>query len=1090
MKSLTSNSLWTDTFGSFDAGFWRILRASFCGYALLAAVIARGNETFTAHQFIGSDGSQPVGNILADSDGYLYGVTTQGGANSQGTVLKFQPGIGGSSQVLHNFGGPITLPNGLQTQDGSMPTGGLVDDGFGFIWGTTTAGGVGFGTVFKLSKMGDGTPASGGHGSYTLAHVFASVVGGSFVDPCSGTLYLDGQGPAGPLTLRVELDPAVTPVFYGTTSGGGQNGLGTVFGIDSRSPYCYAILHSFSGVANQDGAKPSGSLVVDLSGVGFFYGTTTEGGAPSASNPNGLGTVYANHAANHAAGDYDYSPIWKFNGDADGSAPTAGLTTWYDEQFAPDASSGTTYLFGTTGGTEGFGSVFRLALDPFGGDPPGLIPPVIPPGMVSWPAFNAITGVPNSGTVCLAVNPSPINLNSYTDEGTYPGVLLGTTAVGAAGSVLYSIGTDGSFFNPNVTYPYSSQSSVFPSGGLVQGPTVTLMNLLPSSPPIYGTLANAPGGSGAYGSVFGYFLLPTEVISYSSGQANISYVDPPGVVWQSASSVTGPWTIMPGGSNSYAVKTTAPQQFFRLAFSVTNLTARPPAVTTLPARNFGSNNVTLYGFVIPNGGASTAWFEYGTTTNYGHTTAGVFVNATNSLYLSNSITGLASGTLYHYQLVASNSAGTGSGGDLPLTSLPSGASAPTAVTLAATSVTSTGAVFNGNVAPNGVATTVSWFYGGTTNYGHATSSLQVSGVGTNATTVSNSVSGLSPGVLYHVELLAVNSAGSTAGGDVTFATPPTAPGVETLPASGIDPTNGVLNGIVVPNGANATAWFQYGMTTNYGSLTATTSVTNPVIVSDSIGGLSVGVTYHYRLVASNHVGTVAGADSTFTANFECTTPPSGLAYWWPGEGNALDIWDGNNGTLQGGVTFTTGAVGQAFNLDGASGFVSTSLLITNPQTFSLSLWFRTATTNGGVLISFDSSQVSVEDGSKFDRNIYLDDTGVLHFGVWNSGPQQIDSVAGYNDSNWHQVVGSLSASTGLSLYVDGVLAGNDPAVTNAQENYSGYWRFGEDNLNNWPYQPTSQYFQGQIDEVAIFNTALASQDVANIYAVGSAGMCP
>ena len=52
MKSLTSNSLWTDTFGSFDAGFWRILRASFCGYALLAAVIARGNETFTAHQFI------------------------------------------------------------------------------------------------------------------------------------------------------------------------------------------------------------------------------------------------------------------------------------------------------------------------------------------------------------------------------------------------------------------------------------------------------------------------------------------------------------------------------------------------------------------------------------------------------------------------------------------------------------------------------------------------------------------------------------------------------------------------------------------------------------------------------------------------------------------------------------------------------------------------------------------------------------------------------------------------------------------------------------------------------------------------------
>jgi hypothetical protein len=224
-------------------------------------------------------------------------------------------------------------------------------------------------------------------------------------------------------------------------------------------------------------------------------------------------------------------------------------------------------------------------------------------------------------------------------------------------------------------------------------------------------------------------------------------------------------------------------------------------------------------------------------------------------------------------------------------------------------------------------------------------------------------------------------------------------------------------------------------------------------------------------------------------NLPCVTPPSGVAYWWPGEGNALDIWGGNNGTLQGGVTFTHGEVGQAFNLDGASGFVSTSTLISNPQTFSLSLWFRTATTNGGVLISFDSSQVSVEDGSKFDRNIYLDDTGALHFGVWNSGPQQIDSAAGYNDSNWHQVVGSLSASTGLSLYVDGVLAGNNPAVTDAWETYNGYWRFGEDNLNNWPYQPASHYFQGQIDEVAIFNTALSSSNVAAIYAAGSAGMC-
>jgi hypothetical protein len=120
----------------------------------------------------------------------------------------------------------------------------------------------------------------------------------------------------------------------------------------------------------------------------------------------------------------------------------------------------------------------------------------------------------------------------------------------------------------------------------------------------------------------------------------------------------------------------------------------------------------------------------------------------------------------------------------------------------------------------------------------------------------------------------------------------------------------------------------------------------------------------------------------------------------------------------------------------------------------------------------------------------MDDTGALHFGVWtgNPAPQQINSAAGYNDNNWHYAVGSLSPSTGLSLYVDGVLAGNNPAATSAAS-YDGYWRIGEDNLVNWPFQPSSYYFQGQIDEVAIFDRPLSPGEVYAIGAAGSAGMC-
>jgi len=53
----------------------------------------------------------------------------------------------------------------------------------------------------------------------------------------------------------------------------------------------------------------------------------------------------------------------------------------------------------------------------------------------------------------------------------------------------------------------------------------------------------------------------------------------------------------------------------------------------------------------------------------------------------------------------------------------------------------------------------------------------------------------------------------------------------------------------------------------------------------------------------------------------CVLAPDGLVSWWPGEGNANDIADANNGTLQGGATFATGRVGQAFSFDGNGDFV-------------------------------------------------------------------------------------------------------------------------------------------------------------------------
>jgi Concanavalin A-like lectin/glucanases superfamily/Alpha/beta hydrolase family len=217
----------------------------------------------------------------------------------------------------------------------------------------------------------------------------------------------------------------------------------------------------------------------------------------------------------------------------------------------------------------------------------------------------------------------------------------------------------------------------------------------------------------------------------------------------------------------------------------------------------------------------------------------------------------------------------------------------------------------------------------------------------------------------------------------------------------------------------------------------------------------------------------------------------GLVNWWPANGNAVDTIGGDSGVLQGGASFTSGVAGQAFSFDGSSGFVSTPLLVNNPQTFSLSLWFNTVTTQGGVLLGFGDTQTG--NSPSYDRNIYMDNSGLIHFGVWTGTAQLINSVVAYNDGNWHQVVGSFSASTGLSLYVDGVLLGNNPNVTSPQA-YNGYWRIGENTLaisgQPWPFLPSSFYFSGQVDEVRIYDRVLSASEIQQLYSQSDIGPAP
>jgi hypothetical protein len=132
---------------------------------------------------------------------------------------------------------------------------------------------------------------------------------------------------------------------------------------------------------------------------------------------------------------------------------------------------------------------------------------------------------------------------------------------------------------------------------------------------------------------------------------------------------------------------------------------------------------------------------------------------------------------------------------------------------------------------------------------------------------------------------------------VSVAVAATTPTVSTAGATGRTETTAVLNATINPNGSATTYYFQVGLTTSYGSQTATRSAghgTRPVAASAGIGGLTPGTVYHYRVVATNVAGTATGADRTFkTAG---NPPPTATTGGALGVGHAWAIVSGTVGT--------------------------------------------------------------------------------------------------------------------------------------------------------------------------------------------------
>jgi hypothetical protein len=136
---------------------------------------------------------------------------------------------------------------------------------------------------------------------------------------------------------------------------------------------------------------------------------------------------------------------------------------------------------------------------------------------------------------------------------------------------------------------------------------------------------------------------------------------------------------------------------------------------------------------------------------------------------------------------------------------------------------------------------------------------------TSDTDVSAQLTGLEPGSVYHYRFAAANPKGENVGVDRRLVAAYVV-GLKTLPATEVETDRGTLNGSLDPDGEAVDYYFEYGVTTAYGQVTPTESLTassGTVNVSEDVTGLPSGTTLHYRIVASSPSGTTYGPDETF-----------------------------------------------------------------------------------------------------------------------------------------------------------------------------------------------------------------------------------
>ena len=289
------------------------------------AVNTDGTGFTTLHNFDGypGDGAAPNGGLIL-SGNTLYGTTARGGDSDSGTV--FAMNIDGTGfTTLYSFSSFAVTSGGLfVNSDGVYPEAGLVLSSTTLYGTANTGGDFGNGTVFAINIDGTG---------FEVLHTFSQGAYNSNVSYTNS----DGSRPWAGLALS-------GIALYGTASGGGSLGQGTVFAINTDGS-SFTTLHSFAGP--MDGSEPQAGLFFSDN---ILYGTAPFGGSSDTGTLFAINTDGTGFATLHSF--TDSSGVAPPYTNSDGASPVSGLTL-----------SGHV-LYGTAGGgSTGWGTVFALNTD-------------------------------------------------------------------------------------------------------------------------------------------------------------------------------------------------------------------------------------------------------------------------------------------------------------------------------------------------------------------------------------------------------------------------------------------------------------------------------------------------------------------------------------------------------------------------------------------------------------------------------------------------------------------------------------------------------------------------------------------------------